>query len=89
LDDSSSELNRGGFGLSLLFFADGVTVVFFDADGSCCLLVVAMSLLLITLCPFSERMVMDLMYLTCLVSKSGNVWRPSACARSIDLMGVF
>jgi hypothetical protein len=34
LDDASSELERGGFGLVLAFFAGGVTLFFFDADGS-------------------------------------------------------
>jgi hypothetical protein len=38
LGDSSSEVNTGGFGLGLLFFADGVTLLFFepffDADDS-------------------------------------------------------
>jgi hypothetical protein len=29
LEDSSSEVNRVGFGLGLLFFADGVTLLFF------------------------------------------------------------
>jgi hypothetical protein len=35
LEDSSSEVNRGCFGLSrLLFFANGVTLLFFEVDDS-------------------------------------------------------
>jgi hypothetical protein len=61
LDDSLSELNRGCFRLSLLFFADGVTLLLFDADanGSCRLLpvdaLVVLRLLFLTLNPFSEQ----------------------------------
>jgi hypothetical protein len=74
LDDASSELGRGCFGLALAFFvADGVTLFFFDADGS------YLFLLLITLNPFSEHMAMDSMYLSCLVSTSSTLSRSSAC----------
>jgi hypothetical protein len=64
LGNSSSELDRDGFGSVLAFFvANGVTLLFFEVDDSCCLLmedVLAVAcLLFLTLCPFSERMLMD------------------------------
>jgi hypothetical protein len=58
--DSSSEVNTGGFGLGLLFFANGVTLLFFD---SCRLLledVLAVAcLLFLILYPLSEQILMD------------------------------
>jgi hypothetical protein len=72
LGNSSSELDRVGFGLVLAFFvADGVTLPFFDADGSCRLLLDVLAvfcLLFLTLNPLSGRMVMD-----CLASTFGSL----------------
>jgi hypothetical protein len=67
LGNSSSELDRDGFGLVLAFFvADGVTLLFFVVDDSCCLLlkdVLAVAcLLFLTLCPLSVQMTMDSWY---------------------------
>jgi hypothetical protein len=69
LGNSSSELDRDGFGPVLAFFvADGVTLLFFEVDDSCCLLmedVLAVAcLLFLTLNPLSERMLMDSWYLS-------------------------
>jgi hypothetical protein len=87
LEDSSSEVNRVGFGLSLLFFADGVTLLFFepffDADYSCRLLLedalAGFCLLFLTLYPLSERILMDFRNWFCLASTSGTLVRSSAC----------
>jgi hypothetical protein len=54
LEDSSSEVNRGSFGLSLIFFADGVTLLFFDAEGSCHLLLEDVCVIL---CPVVSKSV--------------------------------
>jgi hypothetical protein len=79
LEDSLSEVNRGSFGLSLLFFANGVALLFFDAEGSCHLwledVLVILSLLFLNLCPFSVQMAMDSRYLSCLLSLCGTLSR--------------
>jgi hypothetical protein len=81
LGNSSSELDRDGFGPVLaFFFADGVTLLFFEVDDSCRLLledVLAVSCpVFLTLNPLSERILMDSWYL------SGLEWQgPSGSAR--------
>jgi uncharacterized membrane protein len=79
LEDSSSEVNRGNFGLSLLFFTEGVTLLFFDAEGSCRLLLedvlVILCLLFLNLCPFSVRMAIESRYLACMLSLCGTLSR--------------
>jgi hypothetical protein len=80
LGNSPSELDRDGFGPVLaFFFADGVTLLFFDVDYSCGLLledVLAVScLLFLTLNPLSERMLMDSRYLSGLESTFGTLSR--------------
>jgi hypothetical protein len=79
LEDSSPEVNRGSFGLSLLFIADGVILLISDAEGSCHLLLedvlVILCLLFLNLCPFSVQMAMDSRYLSCLLSLCGTLSR--------------
>jgi hypothetical protein len=80
LGNSLSELDRDGFGSVLaFFFADGVTLLFFEVDDSCCLLledVLAIScLLFLTLNPLSEQMLMDSWYISGLESKFGTLSR--------------
>jgi hypothetical protein len=84
LGNSLSELDRDGFGPVLAFFvADGVTLLFFEVDDSCCLLledVLAIScLLFLTLNLLSERMVVDSWYLSGLESTFGTLSRWSDC----------
>jgi hypothetical protein len=88
LGNSSSELDRVGFGPVLaFFFADGVTLLFFepfsDADHSGRLaledVLAVFCLLFLTLYPLSEQILMDSRHWFCLASLSGNLVRSSAC----------